>query len=91
MKQIAYLDENGYKRVSLIRDNDRDEMAHKGIPVLIPDVNRIDWEAVKRDLHNELVNREIRTIKDISIDNDGINGAILFALRSKLVSIYRED
>jgi hypothetical protein len=75
----------------MLRDSDRDENARKGIPVPMPDVNKLDWDAIKRDLHNELVSRGIYTWHDAQAVQDGIVGSILFALKNKIIALYRED
>jgi len=42
MRKVSWVDETGYKRVSLVRDNDPDSMAQAGIPLGPPDLNELD-------------------------------------------------
>ncbi len=68
MKTIQWTDEKGWRHTSLIRDNDSDDMAPHGIPHDPPDVNGIDWDVVKRDLHNELAAQGLLVWTDLNGD-----------------------
>lgn len=59
MKRIEWVDASGYKRVSMVRDSDGPEMAEYGLRLEPPPVDMIDWDGVKRDLHNALTVRGI--------------------------------
>jgi hypothetical protein len=91
MKRVIYIDQNGYKRCVLLRDTDRDELARKGIPVPMPNIDDLDWNAIKLDLHNELVSRGLYNWHDVQTVPDGIVGSILFALKNRIIALYREN
>jgi hypothetical protein len=59
MKTVKWTAPDGYIHCRLLPDNEPDESAEMGIPCEPPDINLLDWEGVKRDLHNLLVEREL--------------------------------
>lgn len=89
MKQLHYTDNSGKAHVAMVRQQDDDPRI--GIPLEPPDVSRIDWEGVKTDLHNELTLRGIMTVRDIWANGNGFTGAILSALKNRLIALYREE
>lgn len=92
MRQVTWTDGQGYKHRSLVRDTDPDDAAPKGILQDPPSLERIDWEAVKRDLHNALVDGGLCSWREVQAQGaaDGLRGSILAALRNKLIALYRE-
>jgi len=66
MKIVKFTDDKGYLRCAMIKDEDPDIMAKYGVPVEIPDiVNTIDWDGLKRDLHNALMQANLYTVQDV--------------------------
>ena len=65
MRIVNYVDKKGYLRASQIKDEDPDSMAKYGIPVEIPDLNHLDWDGFKRDLHNSLMRANFYTLEDV--------------------------
>jgi hypothetical protein len=53
-----------------------------------PDVEQIDWEAVKRDLHNALLEAGLVTIEDVSHQQVGVTSVILGVMRRRVVALY---
>ena len=91
MRLIKWTDKDGYHHLSLVRDDDPDEFAPYGIPVDPPPLDLLDWEAVKRDLHNQLVDREITTWDDVVRTQDGVTNAVRSALVRRVVTLYRQE
>ena len=91
MRKVIWEDRNGYVRASLIRDGDPDEAAEHGIPVDPPNLDRIDWEEVKRDLHNALVRKGLFTYKDVQRQQRGVTASIISVLRKRVIDIYKLD
>jgi len=92
MKIVVYEDNAGYKHRALLRDTDPDHAAPTiGIPQDPPDLDRIDWEEVKRKLHNRLVERELITWLDVQRSQNGVTSSILDVLRREVVMLYRLD
>jgi len=89
MKRVEWTDEQGKKHSRLVQDNilqDPDE----GIPLEPPDIERLDWEAIKRTLHNELFHRGLIDWQAVQRSGNGLQAAILAALHRKLQDLYRE-
>ena len=61
MKKVVYEDKHGYLRRVLLRDEDDESMAQYGIPCGPPDIESIDWEAIKREINNHLVRSNVTT------------------------------
>lgn len=89
MKQITWTDERGYRHRSLVRDGDSDEMANQGILQDPPSLEELDWEGIKRDLHNALVDAGLYSWRDVQ-RKQGLRGAILSAIKKRLIYLYRE-
>ena len=91
MKTVTFKDENGKLRRALLKDSDSPDLAAKGvgIPQDPPDVELIDWNAVKVDLHNELVNRGLLTFQDVQRQPGDLTGAVRAALGRKVIQLYK--
>lgn len=89
MREVAWTDRHGYKRVSLIRDDDPDDMAEQGIPLAPPNVDRINWEEVKRDLHNTLIDQRMFGWQDVQRAQNALTGILVRVLKRQLVLLYR--
>jgi len=89
MRAVTWTDNNGYKHRSLVREEDPDEAAPQGILQDPPVLEGMDWEAIKRDLHNLLVDAGLYSWLDVQ-QRQGLEGAILGAMRKKVIHLYRE-
>ena len=92
MKFVTWVDDNGYKRRSIVRDEDPASMGPAGIPAGPPDLARLDWESLVRELNNTLVDREINTLGDIhkSPGQSAITQALVSVFRRPIISLYKE-
>lgn len=90
MKKVTWVDRDGKKRAALVRDEDDESVAIEGhgIPLDPPDVSVLDWNEVARDLHNSLVDRGLISKEDVIRSKAGVNGAVLAALRRKVLALY---
>lgn len=86
MQRIITTDENGYKHAVLSEDGDT-----VGIPNDPPDVNKLDWEYVKKTLHNLLVDRNLTTLTDINKTNSGLANAVKVAIIPKIIELYKSE
>ena len=89
MKQVTWTDEKGYKHISLLRDEDSEVFAKQGIPCDPPDVESLDWEGVKRDTHNLLVERHMLTLSDIKISTNNLRSVAQDVLFHRLVTLFQ--
>lgn len=89
MKEVNWVDRKGRNRKSLLRDSDPDELAEQGVPLGPPDVDLIDWEAVKTDLHNILLEQGIINWDDVIRRQTSLQSASVSALKKHLVMLYK--
>lgn len=87
MRKIEWVDEQGYKRCSIIRDEDDDSMVEFGIRVEPPPVSMIDWNGVQRDLHNALYDHGITGWPDVQ----GTRGDIVSMIVTNVLSKRLKD
>lgn len=90
MKLVQWTDDNGYYRLSLLRDKDPDELAPQGVPHEPPDINDLDWERIKREIHNLLVSKRLLNWKDVQRSQNGITNTINATIKRELIMLYRE-
>lgn len=89
MRAVVWTDNSGRKRRSLVRDEDPDDAALTGIRQEPPNLDNLDWDAVKVDLHNRLIEAGLLTWQDVQRFG-GLPGIILGCLRTRLINLYRE-
>lgn len=90
MRLVQWTDAEGYKHQSYIKDDDSDDMAEKGIRHEPPDLSRIDWKEVEKELHNELITRGLISWADVQAQQTTLGPAILAVLKRRLITLYRE-
>jgi hypothetical protein len=91
MRQVIWTDRTGCKRISLVRDTDPDEAAEQGIPCGPPDLDLIDWEEVKKEINNYLVERKCLTWLDVQRNQNVISHAVRKALVGRIVYLFRQE
>ena len=91
MRKVKWTSKDGYYHCRMIRDNDPDEVVEMGIPCDPPDINQIDWEAVKRDLNNLLAERELILMADINKPHGSefLRSAAQDVLYKRLLALYQ--
>ena len=89
MKTIIVMDRFGYKRAWLCTDGMSDDEAEQGIPQTPPDLDLIEWEEVKKQLNNILVDRGIFTYHDVCQARNAITNASKAVLKNRIVNLYR--
>jgi len=90
MRPVIWEDKRGYLRRSLVRDTDGDGMAEYGIPAGPPDMDLLDWDGIKREINNVLIENEVFSWDDVQRSGTGIAPA-LNVLKRHLIHKYRED
>lgn len=90
MKTVTWVDKQGWSHQSLLRDNDPDASAPQGIPQDPPDVNSLDWDAIKRDLHQELLNRGLLNWSDLERLQNSLSAVATTVLKPYLVLLFRQ-
>jgi predicted nuclease with TOPRIM domain len=64
-------------------------MAEQGILQDPPNLEGLDWEGIKMDIHNALVDGGLISWRDVQ-EKRGLRGAILSSMKRRLVLLYRE-
>ncbi len=90
MKIVIWLDKDGFKRRSLIRDSDSDTYAPGGIPQNPPDFRDLDCESIARDLNNFFVDQGVASWSDLQ-KSRSLRAGIMFAMKRRIVSAFREE
>jgi len=88
MKAVVYKDKHGYLRRVLIRDDDGLDMAEYGLPAGPPDVEEIDWEAVKLTINNILVQGEVFNYADLQ--SKRMLDSVAAVVKKQIANLYRE-
>ncbi len=89
MRLVEYRDSKNRKRWAYIRDSDPDDMAPHGIPVEPPDLNEIDWEALKNEIAEVLAAEGLFTWLDVERSQTGLTPA-LNVLKRSLIRLFRQ-
>ena len=87
MRLIQKTDPNGYKHLYYIKDNDPDTA--RGILADPPNIEALDWDAIKKEIHNGLVDNKLVQLLDIRRSNSGLNNIILRAFQRRILDLYR--
>ncbi len=92
MKTVTWTDERGWKHVSLIPDGvpDTPTMRKAGIRQDPPDLSELDWEGIKRELHNSLIDAGLVTWRDVQRQGNSIQGIVMRVIRKPIVELYRQ-
>ena len=88
MREVVWTDARGYRQLSLLRDDMTDDQFLRGIPIALVDVADVDWSAVQRELHNELVERRLLTWEDVQ-NKGGLRGAVQTVLRREVIRLMK--
>lgn len=92
MRLVEWIDNNGYKHKSWVKDTDPDRAAPGGLPADPPDLDALDWDGCKRELHNALVDRNLTDWPAIQRAGDsGLTSAILAVFKKQLINLYRQQ
>lgn len=89
MKEVQWTDQDGYLHRSLLRDTDDDSKPEYGIPIGPPNIEQVDWEGIKREVNNILVQEGISTWADLTNSQTAMP-FIANALKRHIAALYRE-
>lgn len=91
LRTVTWTDERGFVRQALVRNGDPDETApERGIPNDPPDLDRLDWEELKRELHNELARRGLYDQGDVERHQSGVSSAVRRVITKRILALYKE-
>src|SRR5688572_30418711 len=87
MKRVLVKDTNGWLKAYWVKDDA--ETIEYGIPDFIPDLNRLNWEEIKRELNDELTKEGFTTWQDVQQRQALFQGIILAVVRNKIINLYK--
>lgn len=90
MKNVIWKDKDGYKHRSIIRDDQPDSMAPEGIPQDPPDLNQLDWEEIKREIHNSLVEQGVTSWKEVQQRGNSVRNTVGSVIGPRIIALYRQ-
>lgn len=89
MQIVELKDELGRKRRFALEDGDDPaEAAEIGIDVGVPDLTKIDWEAVMVEISNRLYDRGAFTPEDLSRSGNVISGTVTSIIGKQIIKLY---
>lgn len=89
MRIIVYTDPHGKRHRAAVPDNVPDEQAKFGLRLDPPDLSTLDWDGIRDDIHNALVDLGVSTWRDWQAQQHAVQGAILRPLVRRLVALLR--
>jgi hypothetical protein len=90
LKEVIWIDDNGRKRRSLIKNNDGPEKAHYGVPKDAPDVRSMDMEAVYREIEALQYEHGLFDWRAAN-QNQGAIQACINVFKRKFLELYRNQ
>lgn len=89
MKSVTWTDQTGRKHVSIIRDNDDDSLAKRGIPKDPPNVDSI-LDSCKIELHNALVEQGLLCYNDVVAAQNAVTNIVNGIIKQKILLAYKQ-
>lgn len=90
MKTVKWTDKNGKNRQAILRDQDSEGLApHIGIKVEPPNLDLIDWNKKKIQLHNELLRRDLINFDNVQDQQNGILASLRAVFLPDILALYR--
>lgn len=91
MRAVRYEDEDGFMHQSFIKEDMPLSEAHMGIPHEPPDITRLDWQEIQKEINNLLLERDLITLKDVSNQRGALENTIKAIIIPKLIQLYKEN
>jgi hypothetical protein len=87
---VTYIDDRGRKIPVALPSGVPDSAAPLGVPIEHIDVDELDWDEIKRDLHNQLVDAGLFTWNDVQRAQNAITGLVNLVVAKRLLNHYRQ-
>ncbi len=91
MKIVGWSDNRGYNHKAVVRDSDPESAATLGIPCDPPNLDMLDWDGLKRDLHNHLLDMDLTSWENLVKYDGAIASAISRTFKRPLVNLYKRE
>ncbi len=89
MRTVEWTDKRGWKHRSLVRDRDPDSAAPQGVPQDPPDLDLVDWDEIKRDIYNQLLERGLIDYQEVQRQQNSVTNIITSAIRKRIIALYK--
>ncbi len=90
MRKVIVEDRLGWTRAYLVRDEDPDDAAETfGIPLQPPDLDRINFSHVKKQIHNLLVHRNLFTWEDVVKQQNAVTKIVQAVVKREVIQLYK--
>ena len=89
MRTVIYTDPHGLRHRAAVPDDVPDEQARFGLRMDPPDLGQLDWEGVRIEIHNALVELGVSNWRDWQRQQAAVQGAILRPVMRRLVALLR--
>ena len=89
MRLVQWTDKEGLNHLSWVQDNQSDRDAPKGLPADPPTLF-LDWELIRKELHNELVDRKLIDWAAVQTQENAITTSVIKVIKRKLLLLYRQ-
>jgi len=89
MRIVLYTDNFGLRHRAAVPDGTPDEQAKYGLRMDPPDLGQLDWDGVRIDIHNALVELGVSNWRDWQQQQAAVQGAILRPVMRRLVALLR--
>lgn len=90
MKHIIWTDEKGWKHRMLVKDTDGMREAKYGIKQDPPMISAGDWEALRREVNNFMVDNNLYKFQDY-VSNQSAAMALLNLIKRFIVAQFKQE
>lgn len=91
MREVIWTDDGGYRHRALVRDADADADADRGVQCDPPDISTLDWDGIRREIHNRLVDSQLVTWGDVQRQQTAVNGIVRAVVVRRIIMLYRQQ
>lgn len=88
MKTVIWRDTDGYLHRSLLPNDADVHLAHQGIPADPPNLGKLDFDELRKQLHNRLVEGELFEYGDLQ-GNNRLSSIVQTVVQRAISDLYR--
>lgn len=89
LKTVQWTDQDGYDHRAVLRDDDDESKPQYGVPIGPPSMELIDWEGVKREINNFLVQEGVSSYTDLTQSQTAMS-FLCNVIKRHVATLYRE-
>lgn len=88
MQIVTWRDEEGYLHRSILPDGADIHLAHQGIPADPPDLGVLDFDEIRKQLHNRLVEERLFDYADLQ-GNNKLTAIVRSVVQRAISDLYK--